>query len=177
MNKRSVYFKRIIVLLLVTIQVILCVAPVYAVNYNAITNAAYISEAYAEEVPSSYTPDYRVAYYAFDCYNMQDENGKMYGYGYEMMQDISHYMQCTFSYAGYDKSANECEQMLRNGELDIYTAARKTAEREEEFCFSKHPAITAKTCMNVKVGNDKVVAGDYSTYDGLRVGLQTVCRA
>lgn len=173
MNKRSIFLKRIIVLLLVTVQVILCVAPVYAVNYNTITDAAYISEAYAAEVPSSYTPDYRVAYYAFDCYNMQDENGKMYGYGYEMMQDISHYMQCTFSYMGFDKSAKECEQMLRNGELDIYTAARKTVEREEEFCFSKHPAITAKTCMNVKVGNDRVVAGDYSTYEGLKIGLLT----
>ncbi len=76
-----------------------------------------------------------------------------------------------FSYVGYDKSANECVDMLRNGELDIYTAAKKTSEREEEFAFSIHPAITATTCMNVKVGNTKVVAGDYSTYEGLRIGL------
>lgn len=25
--------------------------------------------------------------------------------------------------------------------------------------------------VNVKVGNDKIVVGDYSTYDGIRVGL------
>ena len=53
--------------------------------------------------------------------------------------------------------------MLRDGELDIYTAAKKTPEREKEFAFSTHPAITSSTCMNVKVGNDKIVAGDYST--------------
>ena len=117
------------------------------------------------------TPDYKVAFYPFDCYHMQDENGKKTGYGYEMMQGISKYLQCTFSYVGYDKSASECEDMLRNGELDIYTAAKRTPEREEEFAFSTHPAITSFTCMNVKVGNDNIIAGDYSTYNGIRVGL------
>jgi len=126
---------------------------------------------YAQSVPQEDTPDYKVAYYAFDCYNMKDNNGKLYGYGYDMMQNMSKYMQCTFSYVGYDKSAQECIDMLRNGEIDIYTAAKSTPERQDEFAFSKHPAITASTCMNVKRGNNKVVAGDYSTYEGLKVGL------
>lgn len=126
---------------------------------------------YAASVPQEDTPDYKVAFYAFDCYHMQDENGKRYGYGYDMMQKLSNYLQCTFSYVGYDKSAKECEDMLRNGEVDIYTAAKLTPEREKEFAFSEHPAITATTCMNVKRGNNKVVAGDYSTYNGLRIGL------
>ena len=126
---------------------------------------------YASAIEKVDTPDYKVAFYAFDCYHMQDENGKRTGYGYEMMQGISKYLQCTFSYVGYDKSANECVEMLRNGEIDIYTAAKKTPEREAEFAFSSHPAITSTTCMNVKVGNNKIVAGDYSTYNGIRIGL------
>ena len=126
---------------------------------------------FAAEVPREETPDYKVAFYAFDCYNMQDDNGRRTGYGYEMMQGVANYMQCTFSYVGYDKSASECVEMLRNGELDIYTAAKKTPEREAEFAFSTHPAITSTTCMNVKVGNNKIVAGDYSTYNGIRIGL------
>lgn len=117
------------------------------------------------------TPDYKAAFYAFDCYHIQDKNGKRSGYGYEMMQGISKYLQCTFSYVGYDKTASECEAMLRNGELDIYTAARRTAKREAEFAFSTHPAITSSTCMNIKVGNERIVAGDYSTYNGIRVGF------
>ena len=117
------------------------------------------------------TPDYKVAFYAFDCYHIQDKNGKRSGYGYEMMQGISKYLQCTFSYVGYDKTASECEAMLRNGELDIYTAARRTAKREAEFAFSTHPAITSSTCMNIKVGNERIVAGDYRTYNGIRVGF------
>ena len=122
-------------------------------------------------VPQEDTPDYKVAFYAYDNYHEQDAEGRKSGYGYEMMQNLSRYMQCTFSYVGYDKTAKECEEMLRNGEIDIQTAAAKTPEREKEFAFSTHPAITATTCMNVKVGNRKVVAGDYSTYDGLRIGL------
>ena len=130
-----------------------------------------IFPAYAQNSLRTDTPNYKVAFYAYDCYHMQNENGKRYGYGYDMMQDISNYLQCTFSYIGYEKSAKECEEMLRNGEVDLYTAAKQTPERQRDFLFSKHPSITATTCMNVKVGNTRVVAGDYSTYNGLRIGL------
>lgn len=126
---------------------------------------------YAASVPQADTPDYRIGFYAFDNYHMEDVDGRRYGYGYEMMQNIAGYMQCTFSYIGYEKSSSECEEMLRNGEIDILTAAKITPERQKEFVFSKHPAITAQTCMNVKTGNTRVAAGDYSTYEGLRVGL------
>ncbi len=129
------------------------------------------SPVYAASVPQKETPDYKISYYSFDCFNMQNEYGEKYGYGYDMLQGLANYMQCTFSYVGFDKSAKECEEMLRNGELDIYTAARRTSEREQEFTFSKYPAITATTCMNIKRGNNKIVAGDYSTYKDLRIGL------
>ena len=137
----------------------------------AVFAAYFPCAAFAASIPQLSTPDYKVAYYAFDCYHMIDENGKLYGYGYDMMQDISNYMQCTFSYVGYDKSAAECEEMLRRGEIDIYTAAKMSDERIEEFAFSTHPAITAYTCMNIKVGNDRIKAGNYATYDGIVIGL------
>ena len=127
--------------------------------------------AFASDVPQSDTPEYKVAFYAFANYHIQDASGARSGYGYEMMQDVSKHMQCTFSYVGYDKTPAECVEMLRNGEIDIYTAAKVTDERAEEFAISTHPAITSATTMNVKVGNTKVVSGDYSTYDGLRIGL------
>ena len=125
----------------------------------------------AYAVPQKHTPDYKVAFYPYKGYHAMDQNGKRSGYGYEMMQGISKHLQCTFSYVGYDKTASECEEMLRNGEIDIYTAARLTPEREEEFVYTTHPAITSYTCMNVKVGNNKIVPGDYSTYNGICIGL------
>ena len=136
-----------------------------------ITSLNSVGTVYAADVPNKETPNYKVAFFPYDCFNMQDEDGERSGYGYEMMQTIANYLQCTFSYVGYDKSAAECVEMLRNGELDIYTAAKRTTEREKEFIFSRHPSITAMTCMTVKVGNTKVVAGDYDTYNGLRIGL------
>ncbi len=146
--------KRLTAAVMGIMLIIMSVCPVYAASMKKID-----------------TPDYKVAFYAFDCYHMKDDNGKLSGYGYEMMRGISKYLQCTFSYVGYDKSAEECVEMLRKGKVDIYTAAKKTPEREKEFAFSTHPAITSSTCMNVKVGNNKIVAGDYSTYNGIRVGL------
>ena len=127
--------------------------------------------AFAESVPQVETPNYRVAFYYSANFNMQDDTGTRSGYGYEAMQEISKHMQCTFSYVGYDKTPDESIDALRSGELDLYTAAKKTPEREAEFAFSSHPSITAVTSMNVKVGNTKVVSGDYSTYNGLRIGL------
>ena len=127
--------------------------------------------ALAAALPKYETAQYKVSYYAYDCFNMQDATGRRYGYGYDMMQNIAKYLQCTFDYVGYDKTAKENEDMLRTGEIDIYTAARKTPEREEDFIFSAHPSITATTCMDVKVGNRSIVAGDYSTYEGIRIGL------
>ena len=143
-------------------------ATVIAILMMVVMSVDLIS---AAETGRMDTPDYKVAFYAFDCYHMQNESGKRTGYGYEMMQQVAGYLQCTFSYIGYEKSASECEEMLRNGGIDLYTAAKKTPEREREFVFSTHPAITSTTCMNVKVGNEKIVAGDYSTYEGIRVGL------
>lgn len=142
-----------------------------ALLYGIILNFLLACPVGAVSIPQKETPNYKVAFYASDNYHMQDENGMRSGYGYEMMQGIAKYLQCTFSYVGYDKSAGECEDMLRDGELDIYTAAKITPEREAEFAISKHPAITSTTTMNVKVDNTSVVEGDYSTYNGLRIGL------
>ena len=132
---------------------------------------AFCLPANAEAVPRVQTPSYKVAFYASPNYHIQDEYGKRSGYGYEMMQALGRYLQCTFSYEGYDKTPAECEQMLRDGEIDLYTAAKITPEREEEFAFTSHPAITSTTCMNIKVGNTKIIAGDYNTYNGIRIGL------
>ena len=125
----------------------------------------------AENVPRRETPVYKVAFYAANCYHIQDENGRRSGYGYEMMQGLSKYMQCTFDYVGYDKTPAESMEMLRSGEVDLYTAANATDACRAEFAVSQHPAIMVTTCMNIKVSNSKVVAGDYATYEGMRIGL------
>ncbi len=65
---------------------------------------SYAAAALAEGVPRLETPIYKVAFYASSNYHIQDESGQRSGYGYEMMQGLSKYMQCTFDYVGYDKT-------------------------------------------------------------------------
>ena len=117
------------------------------------------------------TPTYKVGFYASPCYHIQDEDGKRYGYGYDMMRSIEKHLQATFDYVGYELPYADCFDLLRSGEIDLLTGVKHTTERDAEFAFSVHPAITATTCMNVKAGNTTVVAGDYSTYEGLKIGL------
>lgn len=127
--------------------------------------------AFAFSVPRPETPEYKVAFYSWSRYHIIGEDGKMSGYGYELMQNISEYMQCTFSYEGYDKTPDECIEMLRNGEIDLYTASAMTEERLAEFAFTTHRAIVATTYLNVKAGNHRVIPGNYDTYNGMKIGL------
>lgn len=136
-----------------------------------VSMAAALLPAAAADVPRVETPEYTVAFYAYPGYHIQDEYGQRSGYGYEMMQGLARHMQCTFRYVGYDKTPDACEQLLQSGQIDLYTAARLTPERQAQYAVSRHPAITASTCMNVKADNTSVIPGDYATYDGLRVGL------
>lgn len=48
----------------------------------------FVCTASAAALPKYETKQYRVSFYSYDCFNMQDEDGRRYGYGYDMMQDI-----------------------------------------------------------------------------------------
>ena len=62
--------------------------------------------------------------------------------------------------------------MLLNGEIDMVTSARKTRARMEFFGFSV-PVERNSTVLSVREDETSIVTGDYSTYDGMTVGLLT----
>ena len=72
----------------------------------------------------------------FDGYHTKDEDGKLTGYGIEVLQMISQYSHLNFDYIGYDKSWNDMLDMLENGEIDMVTSARRNPEREAKIAFS-----------------------------------------
>lgn len=113
----------------------------------------------------------RVGFFHMDGYHMIDEDGKKSGYGYDLLQKLSRYLPYTFEYVGYDKSWSEMQDMLENGDIDILTSAAKTPYRESRFEFSKNAIGSNYTILTTKDGNDRIVSKDYSTYDGMRVGL------
>lgn len=113
----------------------------------------------------------RVGFFAFSGYHEIDEEGTRTGYGYEFFRKIGVLDDWTFDYIGYDKSYAENLDMLVNGELDVVTSVSKTPERERLFLFSEEPIGTNATIFTVKSGNEDVISGDYSTYDGLSIGM------
>lgn len=112
----------------------------------------------------------KVGFFAFDGYHVIDENGQKSGYGYEFLNLLSRYCNLRFEYIGYDKSWKETLKMLENGEIDLVTSAQKTPEREEKFAFSK-PIGSSYTIITVHKDNNRIISGDYETYDGMTMGL------
>lgn len=113
----------------------------------------------------------RVGFFAFSGYHIIDESGRRSGYGYEFLQRLSIHTGWSYEYIGYDGSYSNALEMLKNGELDIVTSVSKTPEREKDFLFSEQDIGVNSTIMTVKAGSTKVVEGDYSTYDGITVGM------
>ena len=125
-----------------------------------------------QEAPSPESPrTIRVGFFEFDGYHHQDENGRRSGYGYDFLQMIAPYGNFQYEYVGYDKSWAEMQQMLLDGEIDMVTSAHKTPEREQLFSFSKKSIGSSYTMLTTRPGNTKYTTEDYSTLNGIRVGL------
>ena len=113
----------------------------------------------------------KVGFFAFSGYHITEEDGRRSGYGYEFLQKMAAYENWTYEYLGYNDSYADALEMLRNGEVDIVTSVSKTAEREKEFLFSDQNIGFNSTILTVKAGNHDIVEGDYTTYDGITVGM------
>ena len=113
----------------------------------------------------------RVGFYAYTGYHIMDKDGHRSGYSYEVLQRIAQYENVKFEYLAYDCDADEAADMLERGEIDLLPTLHKTDERAERFDFSSEPISNVATMLTVKAGNRSIVAGDYSTYDGMTVGM------
>ena len=113
----------------------------------------------------------RVGFFAFEGYHTMDANGRRDGYGYDVLQYLGRYTNWRYEYVGYDKSWEEMQSMLENGEIDLLTSAQDTPARREKFEFSSRPIGTSSTVLSIRAGDDRFIAGDYTTYDGMRVGF------
>ncbi len=129
------------------------------------SNIPYVS---AENTGNNRTV--KAGVFFFDGYHMQDSSGVYTGYGIELLNLISQYSHLNFEYVGYDKSWEEMQDMLERGEIDVVTSARKTRERAEAFAFSL-PIERNSTVLSVQKENTQIRSGDYSTYDGMTIGL------
>ena len=130
--------------------------------------ASNIPAAAAEETANNRTV--KAGVFFFDGYHMRDSDGVYTGYGIELLNLISQYSHLNFEFVGYDNTWEEMQAMLLNGEIDVVTSARKTRERTELFGFSD-PIERNSTVLSIREDNTSIISGDYSTYDGMTVGL------
>ncbi|MDE6656504.1 MAG: transporter substrate-binding domain-containing protein, partial [Anaeroplasmataceae bacterium] len=108
--------------------------------------------------------------FSFEGYHMKDEEGRLTGYGIEFLNLVSEYSRLNFQYTGYDSSWDDMLPMLEKGEIDVVTSASRTPEREEKFDFSL-PIGRRKTVLSIQVSNEERIRGNYTTYNGMTVGL------
>lgn len=114
----------------------------------------------------------RVGFFAFDGYHTIDEEDQTKsGYGYEVLQMMARYNDWVYDYVGYDSSWNDMLTMLENGDIDLVTSATYSADRAEKFAYSDSDIGTKASILTVKAGNNDIIAGEYSTYEGMKVGL------
>lgn len=113
----------------------------------------------------------RVGMFPFAGFYGVNDAGERTGYGYELLQMMAQHANFEYTYVDNVPAWSDMERMLESGELDLLTCVQKTAANGERFAFSAEPIGTSYTLMTVRAGNDAVVAGDYSTYEGLRVGV------
>ena len=115
-------------------------------------------------------PLVKVGFFAMDNYHVIDENGVKSGYGYDFLRMAARYMDVDYDYVGYEKGWKDMLDMLENGEIDLLTSVRKTADREKKFDFSR--AIgSSMGMMSVLANNSKIIAQDYKSYDGMKVAM------
>ena len=107
-------------------------------------------------------------FFAMDGYHVMDEEGNRSGYGYDFLRLMARYWDVDYEYVGYDKSWDDMQQMLEDGEIDMVTSPRITPEREEKFDFAR-PIGTNNGILTVRSDNSTIVDGNYSTYNGMRV--------
>ena len=105
----------------------------------------------------------------FEGYHMKDEEGTLSGYGIEFLELVSEYSHLDIWYTGYDNSWDEMLTMLKNGEIDMVTSARRTSDREGDFAFS-YPIGRNNTVLSIRADNTQLCSGDYDTYGGMTVG-------
>ncbi len=141
----------------------LAVLTIAMIVCNTVSIMAYAVEGNEVEV-------IRVGFFHFDGYHDISDKGVKSGYGYQFLRLLSRYADLNFEYVGYDKSWDEMQEMLDNGEIDMLTSMHYTKERAKQYDFSTYIGMSS-TIITVRNDNTTIIAEDYTDFEGMKVGL------
>jgi len=112
----------------------------------------------------------RVGFYSMPGYQNISPEGVRSGYGYDFLQFLRRYSHLSFTYLAADKKGPEILDMLRNGEIDLATGFVHVKTRDDDFEFSSPIGFTSVNLYVRKI-DGRLLSGQYSTYNGMRVGV------
>ena len=147
---------------------IICMKRITAFTVCLILILSNFITVFADDVQSN-NRTVKAGIFSFEGYHMKDEDDRLTGYGIEFLNLVSEYSRLNFQYTGYDRAWGDMLTMLKNGEIDVVTSARRTPEREKDFAFSL-PIGRNNTVLSIRVDNIQLHRGDYKTYNGMTVG-------
>ncbi len=102
-------------------------------------------------------------------YNTLDPSGRRSGYAYEYQLKLACYTGWTYEYV--TGSWPELLEMLESGEIDLMSDVSYTEERAEKMLFPSLPMGSEEYYLFVAPGNLEIQAGDNSTQNGKRIGV------
>ncbi|MDE7157972.1 MAG: response regulator [Clostridiales bacterium] len=137
--------------------------------------------AFADE--AQFKEPIKACIFKFDGYHDMDSQGRLTGYGIEFLNLVSEYSRLNFKYVWHEEGWNWDEDinkdddkddsilaMLKSGEVDVVTSVSRNEEREKDCAFSS-PIGRKRTVLSIQVNDKTHHRGDYSSYDGMTVGL------
>ncbi len=107
--------------------------------------------------------------FSFEGYHMKDEGGKLTGYGIEFLNLVSQYSHLNFEYTGFDKSWEDTQKLLEDGDIDVATSASWDEKRAEKFDYSL-PIGRKNTVLSIRNDETRYTRGNYAAYNGMTVG-------
>ncbi|MDD3395261.1 MAG: transporter substrate-binding domain-containing protein [Anaerotignum sp.] len=113
----------------------------------------------------------RVGFYEFPYFQNIGEDGGFSGYSYDYLQAIAQYTGWEYEYVT-GVTFSECQEMLKNGEIDILGVMQKTPEREEVYDFPDLPSGISMSFLVTDKENQNLAYEDFAAFDGMTVGVQ-----
>lgn len=113
----------------------------------------------------------RVGYYQLDGFQNRSADGKYSGYGYDFLRKTTWYLNVHYEYEGYGEySFGQMLDQLEQEKIDLMVGVIDRTARRERFTYSE-PMGTRVGTLFARKDDNKIVSGDYKTYDKMRVGV------
>ncbi len=113
----------------------------------------------------------RVGFFEAPYFQNIDEDGTYSGYSYDYLQAISQYTGWKYEFVT-SASFSECQQMLKDGEIDILGLLIKNPEREQIFDYPNNPSGIGMSMLVTDLENTTLAYEDFQGFEGMTVGLQ-----